>query len=133
MPSHFTQTSEGVNACVFKLHEYRDVLKRLKAAGEVMQVEEIPWATLNVVERLSHSVKRWSPVRPEHLEDLEVERLVAKLPGTLLDTLLPFQHDGLRFALRRGGRCLIADDMGLGKTLQVLMLLCALCLVRLIL
>lgn len=121
VPSHFTQTSAGEKACVFKLADYGAVSKRLKAASAEVQVEEIPWGTLNVVEKLSHSstAGRWTPVRPEHLRDDEVDRLIGKLPRTLLDALLPFQLDGLRFALRRGGRSLIADDMGLGKTLQV--------------
>ena len=126
VPSHYTQTSEGEKVCVFKLAEYRAVLKQLKAAAaaEVLLVEEIPWATFNVVECLSRSFAagRWAPVRPEHLPDDEVDRLIGRLPRTLLERLLPFQHDGLRFALRRGARCLIADDMGLGKTLQVLIL-----------
>ncbi|WVZ21261.1 hypothetical protein V8G54_008583 [Vigna mungo] len=122
MLSHFTQTTGGVEVCVFKLTEYHAVVRQLKVEVETLQVEEIPWATFNVVERLSLSVAsgRWTPVRPEHLADEEVERLIAKLPSTLLDVLLPFQHDGLRFALRRGARCLIADDMGLGKTLQAI-------------
>lgn len=30
-----------------------------------------------------------------------------------------FQKDGVIFAVRHGGRALIADDMGLGKTVQV--------------
>ena len=34
-------------------------------------------------------------------------------------TLLPFQKDGVKFGLQRGGRCLIADEMGVGKTIQV--------------
>ncbi|KAK7411371.1 hypothetical protein VNO78_02804 [Psophocarpus tetragonolobus] len=122
MLSHYTQSSEGEKVSVFKLAEYHAVLKQLKGAAEMLQVEEIPWATFNVVERLSHSfvAERWTPVLPEHLADDEVERLIAKLPRTLLDVLLPFQHEGLRFALRRGARCLIADDMGLGKTLQAI-------------
>ncbi|XP_022634758.1 SWI/SNF-related matrix-associated actin-dependent regulator of chromatin subfamily A-like protein 1 [Vigna radiata var. radiata] len=122
MLSHFTQTTGGVEVCVFKLTEYHAVVRQLKVEVEALQVEEIPWATFNVVERLSLSVAsgRWTPVRPEHLADEEVERVIAKLPRTLLDVLLPFQHDGLRFALRRGARCLIADDMGLGKTLQAI-------------
>ncbi|KAH1126757.1 hypothetical protein AAZX31_06G189900 [Glycine max] len=124
VPSHYTQTSEGEKVCVFKLAEYRAVLKQLKAAAaaEVLLVEEIPWATFNVVECLSRSFAagRWAPVRPEHLPDDEVDRLIGRLPRTLLERLLPFQHDGLRFALRRGARCLIADDMGLGKTLQAI-------------
>lgn len=115
-PSHFTQTSDGGKACVLKLADYRTVLKQLKAGVEV---EEIPWTTFNVVEKLSRSVGRWTPVRPEHLSDEVVDDLIRKLPKSLVDVLLPFQMDGLRFALRRGGRCLIADEMGLGKTLQV--------------
>ncbi|CAN1247690.1 DNA annealing helicase and endonuclease ZRANB3, partial [Linum perenne] len=50
------------------------------------------------------------------------DEAIAKLPKKLLDVLLPFQVDGLRFGLQRGGRCLIADEMGLGKTLQVTIL-----------
>lgn len=120
MPSHYTQIHGGGSACVYKLADYRAVLKCLKAAAEI-EVEEIPWGTFNVVERLSHSfvTGRWMPVRPEHLSDEKVDELIAKLPRTLMNRLLHFQIDGLRFGLRRGGRCLIADEMGLGKTLQV--------------
>ncbi|XP_061358893.1 uncharacterized protein LOC133303060 isoform X2 [Gastrolobium bilobum] len=124
IPSHYTQISGGGQASVYKLADYCAVVKRLKcvAAGEMMQVEEIPWATFSVVERLSHSfvAGRWEPVRPEHLSEEKVDELIEKLPKTLLDALLPFQMDGLKFALRRGARCLIADDMGLGKTLQAI-------------
>ncbi|KAJ9546299.1 hypothetical protein OSB04_018842 [Centaurea solstitialis] len=34
--------------------------------------------------------------------------------------LLPFQREGVRFALQHGGRVLLADEMGLGKTLQAI-------------
>lgn len=37
-----------------------------------------------------------------------------------LESLFPFQRDGVAFALRRGGRALIADEMGCGKTVQAL-------------
>jgi SNF2 family DNA or RNA helicase len=36
--------------------------------------------------------------------------------------LLPFQREGVRFGLERGGRCLIADEMGVGKTVQAIAL-----------
>ena len=32
---------------------------------------------------------------------------------------MAFQREGVRFALRHGGRALIGDEMGLGKTVQV--------------
>ncbi|RVD91570.1 Snf2 Rad54-like helicase [Tubulinosema ratisbonensis] len=34
--------------------------------------------------------------------------------------LLPFQREGVNFALNRNGRIILADDMGLGKTIQAL-------------
>ena len=56
------------------------------------------------------------------LVDDMVDELIGKLPKMLLDALLPFQLDGVKFGLQRGGWCLIADEMGLGKTLQVILL-----------
>lgn len=105
---------------MYKIRDYNAILRCLKIATDI-EVEEIPWGTLNVIERLSYyfAAGRWMPCRPEHLSDDKVDELIAKLPRKLLDALLPFQRDGLRFGLRRGGRCLIADEMGLGKTLQV--------------
>jgi len=35
---------------------------------------------------------------------------------------MPFQRDGVIYALERNGRVLLADDMGLGKTVQVIKL-----------
>ncbi|XP_072527347.1 DNA annealing helicase and endonuclease ZRANB3 isoform X2 [Salminus brasiliensis] len=42
------------------------------------------------------------------------------LPEKLQKRLLPFQREGVKFALSRDGRCLIADEMGLGKTIQAI-------------
>ncbi|XP_069880097.1 DNA annealing helicase and endonuclease ZRANB3 isoform X2 [Dipodomys merriami] len=42
------------------------------------------------------------------------------LPDKLRTKLLPFQKDGIIFALRRDGRCMVADEMGLGKTIQAI-------------
>ncbi|BFG32841.1 hypothetical protein CerSpe_191140 [Prunus speciosa] len=125
MPSHYTQNHGGGKACVYKLSDYNAVLKCLRS-NKGIDTEEIPWGTLNVVERLSHSFisGKWIPCRPEHLSDDKVDELIGKLPKNLLDALLPFQLDGVRFGLRRGGRCLIADEMGLGKTLQAVAIAC---------
>jgi len=40
----------------------------------------------------------------------------------MVDQILPFQLEGLRFGVSKQGRCLIADEMGLGKSLQALMI-----------
>lgn len=124
MPSHYTQNNGGGKACVYKLRDYSSVLTCLKNSDGI-EVEGIPWVTFNVIEKLSHSfiTGRWNPCRPEHLSDDIVDEMIGKLPKRLLDVILPFQLEGVKFGLRRGGRCLIADEMGLGKTLQV----CDLC------
>ena len=49
-----------------------------------------------------------------------MDRLYAKIPDVIRDAMFPFQREGVRFALRRGGRCLIGDQMGLGKTVQAI-------------
>ncbi|CAN8298649.1 unnamed protein product [Cochlearia groenlandica] len=121
IPSHYTQNHDGGKAGVYKIRDYSMVLGCLRRS-KMVDVEEIPWTTFAVVEKLSKSYisGRWEPCKPEHFTEEKVEELIDKLPRKLVDTLLPFQHDGLRFGLRRGGRCLIADEMGLGKTLQAI-------------
>lgn len=42
----------------------------------------------------------------------QVGALYALMPAFLERALLPFQREGVRFGLARGGRCLIADEMG---------------------
>uniref|UniRef100_A0A672TEZ6 SWI/SNF-related matrix-associated actin-dependent regulator of chromatin subfamily A-like protein 1 n=1 Tax=Strigops habroptila TaxID=2489341 RepID=A0A672TEZ6_STRHB len=38
----------------------------------------------------------------------------------IVKSLMPFQREGVNFAILRNGRLLIADDMGLGKTVQAI-------------
>ena len=39
---------------------------------------------------------------------------------SLLDLLLPFQLEGIKYVVRHGGKALIGDDMGCGKTIQAI-------------
>lgn len=129
MPTHYTQSLAGGRAGVYKLRDYDAVLRCLRSVKSI-DYEEIPWGTYNVIEKLSHSFVegRWIPCRPEHLSSETVDELIKMLPKKILDALMPFQLDGVRFGLQRGGRCLIADEMGLGKTLQVHSTFCCPCL-----
>ena len=45
---------------------------------------------------------------------------LSKIEPKILESLMPFQLQGIQFGISRGGRVLIADDMGLGKTIQAL-------------
>ncbi|ELT88125.1 hypothetical protein CAPTEDRAFT_113875 [Capitella teleta] len=49
-----------------------------------------------------------------------MENRLSYLPSRLRGRLMAFQKEGVVFALKNAGRCLIADEMGLGKTLQAL-------------
>ena len=50
------------------------------------------------------------------------EKSTDDLPPLLRASLLPFQTEGVAFAINKGGRVLIGDDMGLGKTIQAISL-----------
>ena len=66
----------------------------------------------------STSLAAEPPVDPAELE--RALSVVATRAPRLHAALLPFQKEGVAFALAREGRALIAHDMGLGKTLQAL-------------
>lgn len=113
VPFSTTQSQSGHLSSVFKLSDYELVLKCLKKLPGIV-VQDIPYRTRNVVQNLG---KTWA-------SDEEVDELLMKLPQHLRVALLPFQLEGVRFGLRRRGRCLIADEMGLGKTLQAIAIAC---------
>ncbi|KAM6892976.1 DNA annealing helicase and endonuclease ZRANB3 [Lycodopsis pacificus] len=52
--------------------------------------------------------------------DTRWSQQLSGLPRKLLRRLMPFQREGVEFALSRNGRCMIADEMGLGKTVQAI-------------
>ncbi len=62
------------------------------------------------VERMAATIKK----RKEHCES------AAPVDSMVFPGLRPFQQEGIDFAIRAGGRCIIGDEMGLGKTVQAL-------------
>ncbi|XP_057675164.1 DNA annealing helicase and endonuclease ZRANB3 isoform X2 [Corythoichthys intestinalis] len=52
--------------------------------------------------------------------DTRWSQQMSGLPHKLLQRLMPFQREGVLFALSKNGRCMIADEMGLGKTVQAI-------------
>jgi SWI/SNF-related matrix-associated actin-dependent regulator 1 of chromatin subfamily A len=55
-----------------------------------------------------------NPLQPEAAFSRE------RVPQQLWDHLFPFQKEGVEFAVKHNGRCLIGDEMGLGKTVQAI-------------
>ncbi|KAM6174475.1 DNA annealing helicase and endonuclease ZRANB3 isoform 2-T2 [Erethizon dorsatum] len=66
-----------------------------------------------------HNIKKSLSPRTSCLTSESDEQL-DYLPEKLRAKLLPFQKEGIIFALRRDGRCMVADEMGLGKTVQAI-------------
>ena len=60
--------------------------------------------------------------QPERLSKEEVDARMQYMPAPLAKALLPFQREGVRFGIQRGGRLLLADEMGVGKTVQAIAL-----------
>ncbi|KAJ8539768.1 hypothetical protein K7X08_014020 [Anisodus acutangulus] len=90
-----------------------------------------PLSSLSVAEKVLREVSG-SNLELENLDPL-VQRAIAVasavpdlrdhyefIPNSIESKLLPFQREGVRFALQHGGRILLADEMGLGKTLQAI-------------
>ncbi|KAH1016447.1 hypothetical protein HUJ04_007664 [Dendroctonus ponderosae] len=90
----------------FSVKDYKEVLTKLNLLSSAnVLVEAMPNFVLTCV------------TEPD---DSEADLDTSQMDPTLIQTLLPFQYEGLKFGVQRKGRCLIADDMGLGKTFQAL-------------
>jgi hypothetical protein len=54
------------------------------------------------------------------VSDIDVDARFAMINGKIQKSLYPFQVQGVKFAIERHGRVLIADQMGVGKTVQAI-------------
>lgn len=57
-------------------------------------------------------------MKPRIDPSLDLEHLETRIDPVICKSLLPFQIEGICFAIQQNGRLLLADDMGLGKTIQ---------------
>ncbi|XP_036400529.1 SWI/SNF-related matrix-associated actin-dependent regulator of chromatin subfamily A-like protein 1 [Megalops cyprinoides] len=95
----------------FLLEDYKklmDVLLELP----LVEVEPLPRA---VVQAFSSQFER-SQATPSDVPEADL----SAIDPVLTRSLMPFQRDGVNFAVSRQGRLLLADDMGLGKTVQAI-------------
>ncbi|VDL19745.1 unnamed protein product [Hymenolepis diminuta] len=96
----------------FNLSDYREFLKR-SSGLEGIQLEGLSSAVVTAFK----SQMEGDESSTEREMDVDLND---KIPRSLNDSLLGFQREGVKFALKHDGRVLLADDMGLGKTLQSL-------------
>ncbi|XP_019897874.2 DNA annealing helicase and endonuclease ZRANB3 isoform X2 [Esox lucius] len=73
-----------------------------------------------VVQSISRKNKKMDCDSKNHDSKIRWDNQLSVLPDKLRQRLMPFQKEGVKFALSKNGRCMIADEMGLGKTIQAI-------------
>ncbi|NXO15272.1 SMAL1 protein, partial [Oriolus oriolus] len=94
----------------FLLEDYPKLMEVLLSLMSV-EVEPLPDA---VIKTFAAHLQR-SPSQTE-IPDADLSVVDSKI----VTSLMPFQREGVNFAISRNGRLLLADDMGLGKTIQAI-------------
>ncbi|KAM6349120.1 SWI/SNF-related matrix-associated actin-dependent regulator of chromatin subfamily A-like protein 1 isoform 2-T4 [Alca torda] len=94
----------------FLLEDYPKLMEVLQRLVSV-EVEPLPEA---VIKTFAAQIQRLTSEADIPDADLSV------VDSEIVTSLMPFQREGVNFAISRNGRLLLADDMGLGKTLQAI-------------
>ncbi|XP_053838038.1 SWI/SNF-related matrix-associated actin-dependent regulator of chromatin subfamily A-like protein 1 isoform X3 [Vidua macroura] len=95
---------------VFKKMDSRNYVEVLLSLVSV-EVEPLPEA---VIKTFAAQLQRSPSLTDIPDADLSV------VDSKIVTSLMPFQREGVNFAISRNGRLLLADDMGLGKTIQAI-------------
>ncbi|KAM9287594.1 SWI/SNF-related matrix-associated actin-dependent regulator of chromatin subfamily A-like protein 1 isoform 6-T7 [Morus bassanus] len=94
----------------FSLEDYSILMEVLQKLVSV-EVEPLPDA---VIKTFAAQIQRSTSQMDIPDADLSV------VDSKIVTSLMPFQREGVNFAILRNGRLLLADDMGLGKTIQAI-------------
>ncbi|XP_010072952.1 PREDICTED: SWI/SNF-related matrix-associated actin-dependent regulator of chromatin subfamily A-like protein 1, partial [Pterocles gutturalis] len=94
----------------FLLEDYPKLMEMLQSLVSI-EVEPLPEA---VIQTFAAQMQRSAPQTDIPDADLSV------VDSKIVTSLMPFQREGVNFAILRNGRLLLADDMGLGKTIQAI-------------
>ncbi|OCT63316.1 SWI/SNF-related matrix-associated actin-dependent regulator of chromatin subfamily A-like protein 1 isoform X1 [Xenopus laevis] len=95
----------------FMLEDYQKLMESVRNIQQV-EVEPLPRP---VLQAFAPQFEK-TAISLAEIEDVDLSHVDSKLVGNLM----PFQRDGVNFAISREGRLLLADDMGLGKTIQAI-------------
>ncbi|NWI13932.1 SMAL1 protein, partial [Crypturellus soui] len=95
----------------FLLEDYPKLMEVVQSLASV-EVEPLPTA---VIQTFATQIER-STLQTMDIPDADLSEVDSKI----VTSLMPFQREGVNFAILRNGRLLLADDMGLGKTIQAI-------------
>uniref|UniRef100_A0A8C7N5T6 SWI/SNF-related matrix-associated actin-dependent regulator of chromatin subfamily A-like protein 1 n=1 Tax=Oncorhynchus kisutch TaxID=8019 RepID=A0A8C7N5T6_ONCKI len=94
----------------FLLEDYKRLSKYYPVI--LSKIEPLPRGVIQVFSALFEGSQTW----PSEVPEADLSSIDPSLTGRLM----PFQRDGVNFAVSKDGRLLLADDMGLGKTVQAI-------------
>ncbi|XP_022051842.1 SWI/SNF-related matrix-associated actin-dependent regulator of chromatin subfamily A-like protein 1 isoform X2 [Acanthochromis polyacanthus] len=95
----------------FSLEDYKSLMDLLSGIAAV-EVEPLPRAIIQAFSA------RFDGTEARSLDVPEAD--LSSIDPSLTCSLMPFQREGVNFAVFKQGRLLLADDMGLGKTIQAI-------------
>uniref|UniRef100_A0A7N9AXB3 SWI/SNF-related matrix-associated actin-dependent regulator of chromatin subfamily A-like protein 1 n=1 Tax=Mastacembelus armatus TaxID=205130 RepID=A0A7N9AXB3_9TELE len=95
----------------FSLEDYKGLMDLLSGVAAV-EVEPLPRAVIQAFSA------RFDGSEARSLDVPEAD--LSSIDPSLTCSLMPFQREGVNFAVSKQGRLLLADDMGLGKTVQAI-------------
>ncbi|KAK3588463.1 hypothetical protein CHS0354_004677 [Potamilus streckersoni] len=99
----------------FRLEDYNKLCELVKPLQPHVQIDPLPPAILKVFGENAREDKQIHDIPTADLSNVD---------KILVNSLFPFQREGVNFGVHKKGRVLIADDMGLGKTIQAICMAC---------
>lgn len=92
----------------FLLKDYETFMEKIINFKSDIQIAGLPKAVIQIFRKNSSSEKA--------VDNIDL----SNIDPHLVESLMPFQREGVCYGISKNGRCMIADDMGLGKTIQAL-------------
>lgn len=102
-----SQTDGETKRWTFPLSQYSELMTAVASLKSVVNISPLPNFVLRIFRK---------PRAYKNVTDTDLSLIDRKL----MEALMNFQVEGVKFGISRGGRCLISDDMGLGKSIQAL-------------
>jgi hypothetical protein len=112
---------------LFNFRIYDLFVSRFQAEITSIELQELPRF---LVMGLKSYLRRYDENHNQSNNETIASDLIepeVNIEESLLDTLLPFQLEGIRFVIKHKGRALIGDEMGCGKVSSKLLTLALYC------
>jgi SNF2 family DNA or RNA helicase len=132
---HKAEFDKETNLFFIGFNEYNSIFKKFNNLNNRFYIKGIPNFVLTLFNKYNdidfNIIKYKEKINNEkeekfkiniidYTEDYKNPKNFNDLSDELIDYLYEYQKDGVKFGLKKHGRCLIADEMGIGKTIQAL-------------